>query len=70
MLKDWEIRWQENFGGEERDEVESEIDDSDDEDGKTARKLQWVRRGNESRPPLLQQKKVAAAVKRRRLCRH
>ncbi|KAH6905342.1 hypothetical protein BKA70DRAFT_1402659 [Coprinopsis sp. MPI-PUGE-AT-0042] len=35
LLKDWEQRWRENFGGEERDEVEGEEedDDSDDEDG-------------------------------------
>lgn len=37
LLKEWEMRWRERFGGEERDEVEGEEaepeEDSDEEDG-------------------------------------
>ncbi|TFK28532.1 hypothetical protein FA15DRAFT_633789 [Coprinopsis marcescibilis] len=36
LLKEWEIRWRERFGGEEKDEVEgedAEDDDSDDDEG-------------------------------------
>ena len=63
LLKDWEIRWRENFGGEERDEVEGEeeMDDSDDEDGEDDEEAAVGKKRKRAKTAAPATKKTAAA---------